>query len=657
MAGFRTLSAWLAAAACIMPITNARAAIQELAEIPIEQLMQMEVQSASRFRQSAIDAPAAISVVTAEEIRTYGYRTLGEVISSMRGVYTSYDRYFTYVGVRGFARAGDYNTRILLLIDGIRQNDAVFNQAMVGTESPIDVDLIARVEFVPGAGSSVYGSNAFFGVLNIITKNGSDYDGGEAAAALGSYQTAKGRLTYGKGSEGDVDWLISGSGYYQHGQNLDFPEQGGRARNLDSDRSGTLFAKLQTANFSITGIFGSRTKENPTASYQQAFNMQGSKATDDTASIGAEYRKALSDQLTLTLRGNLQQYRYRGDFIYDAPPLYINRDKSEGTSWGGDVQLTSTHFTGHRIVAGVENRRDDGIRQRNFDVSPYVSYLDSKERSNTTGIYVQDEIVLSERWLLNAGVRRDHVSNSDGSTSPRLGIIFKPLPQTAMKLLYGEAYRSPNAFELYYQTNTPGGYRLNPGLKPETIRSREFVVEHALSQTQRIVASAYRNDIDDLISQQYDTAADRYYFDNVSSVRAEGIELEWTARLRGGIQARMNASWQRAEEESTGSRIANSPARLFKANLSAPFWGDRLRAGLEVQAMSSRKSWQGEAPGFAITNLTLLAPKISKDVDLSATIYNLFDRRYYDPAGNDLDPIRRVEQNGRNFRMKINYRF
>ena len=121
-----------------------------LSDLPIEQLMQMEVQSASKFRQEAIDAPAAVSVVTADEIRTYGYRTLGDVIGSMRGVYTSYDRYVTYVGVRGFARAGDYNTRILLLIDGIRQNDAVFNQAMVGTESPLDIDLIERVEFTPG---------------------------------------------------------------------------------------------------------------------------------------------------------------------------------------------------------------------------------------------------------------------------------------------------------------------------------------------------------------------------------------------------------------------------------------------------------------------------------------------------------------------------
>ena len=179
-----------------------------LTDMQLEQLMGMEVHSASKYRQPTIDAPAAVSIVTADDIRSYGYRTLGDIIASMPGLYTSYDRYFTYVGVRGFARPGDYNSRILLLIDGIRQNDAIFSQALVGTESPLDVDLIERVEFVPGAGSSVYGSNAFFGVLNVITKNGSDLAGGELAGALGSYRTGKARLSYGHGNADGSEWLV-----------------------------------------------------------------------------------------------------------------------------------------------------------------------------------------------------------------------------------------------------------------------------------------------------------------------------------------------------------------------------------------------------------------------------------------------------------------
>ncbi|MBI2307955.1 MAG: TonB-dependent receptor [Rhodocyclales bacterium] len=647
------------AAACLLAFAmgDGRAAVADLTELSIEQLMQVEVQSASKFRQQAIDAPAAVSVVTADDIRSFGYRTLGEVIGSMRGVYVSYDRYFSYVGVRGFARAGDYNSRILLLVDGIRQNDSVFNQAMVGTESPLDVDLIDRVEFVPGAGSSVYGSNAFFGVINVITKNGSDYRGSEAAAAAGNYGTGKLRLTHGAAGDGGADWLLSGSSYYQRGQDHFYPAHGGRADDLDSDRSGTLFAKLRTAELTLGLIAGRRSKENPTASFGQTFNARGSESVDESASLSAEYRKALSTALSLTARGYAQEYRYRGDFIY-GPPLYTNRDEAEGRMWGGELQFTSTHFRGQRIVFGAEYRRDDGVRQKNFDVAPYVSYLDSRVSDSTRGIYVQDEIAFGERVLLNVGVRHDNIGDAPSATSPRLALIYKPLPQTAVKLLYGEAYRPPNAFERYYATDIPSGYRTNPNLKPETIRSRELVLEHALSPSQRIVASLYRNDVANLIAQQYDAVADRFYFDNVASVRAKGAELEWTGRLRGGVVARVGASWQRAEDGASGTRLTNSPARLFKANLSAPFRDEQLRAGLEVQAMSSRKTELGSvAPGFAIANLTLIAPKLARNLEVSASLYNLFDRRYFDPAGSELDPIDRVEQNGRNVRLKLSYRF
>ena len=628
-----------------------------LLDMPLEQLMTMEVQSASKYVQPAIDAPAAVAQITADDIRTYGYRTLGEIIAAMPGLYTSYDRYFTYVGTRGFARPGDYNSRILLLIDGIRQNDAIFSQALVGSESPLDVDLIDRVEFVPGGGSSIYGANAFFGVLNVITKNGGDLGGGELAGAVGSYRTGKARLSYGKAESNGSEWLVSASGYYQGGQDLYFPAHGGTARDLDRDRSTSFFAKYTSDNLTLSALVGSRNKQNPTASFDQAFNAPGSNSTDESAALAVQYRKTLNDSLHLTVRGNAQLYRNRGDFIYDRPPRYINRDHAEGTLWDGEVQFTSTHFAGHRIVFGLEHRRDDRVRQRNYDVDPYVSYLDRRDSAQTTGIYVQDEITFSERWLLNLGVRRDQPSEDAGATSPRLGLIFKPQPQTAFKLLYGEAYRPPNAFERYYATDTSGGFLNSPDLKPEQLRSREFVIEHALSASQRIVFSAYRNDVQDLIAQKSDSAADRFYYTNVGDIRSTGSEIRWQARLPHGLHARLSASWQRTEDQETGQRITNSPARQFKANLSMPFANEVWRAGLEVQAMSRRDTWQGTAPGFAVTNLTFSAPRLTRNVELSASVYNLFDRRYYDPAGEELSPSDRVEQNGRNFRLKLIYRF
>jgi iron complex outermembrane receptor protein len=105
--------------------------------------------------QSASDAPASVTVITADEIQKYGYRTLADILQSVRGFYITSDRLYSYVGVRGFGRLGDWNSRILLLVDGHRVNNNVDGHGMLGTEFLVDVDLIERVEVIRGPSSSL----------------------------------------------------------------------------------------------------------------------------------------------------------------------------------------------------------------------------------------------------------------------------------------------------------------------------------------------------------------------------------------------------------------------------------------------------------------------------------------------------------------------
>ena len=89
------------------------------------------------------------------KFKRYGYRTLADILRSVRGFYVTNDRNYSYLGVRGFSRPGDYNARILLLVDGHRLNDNIFGAALIGTEFPLDVDLIERVEIIRGPSSSL----------------------------------------------------------------------------------------------------------------------------------------------------------------------------------------------------------------------------------------------------------------------------------------------------------------------------------------------------------------------------------------------------------------------------------------------------------------------------------------------------------------------
>src|SRR5206468_2674797 len=120
------------------------------------------------------------------EIQHQGYRTLGEILNSVRSFFATNDRNYTSLGVRGFSRPGDYNTRILLLIDGHRVNDNIYDEAMIGPELALDLDLIQQIEIVRGPVSSLYGSNALFAVINITTRRGRDLNGLEVAGTRGS---------------------------------------------------------------------------------------------------------------------------------------------------------------------------------------------------------------------------------------------------------------------------------------------------------------------------------------------------------------------------------------------------------------------------------------------------------------------------------------
>jgi outer membrane receptor protein involved in Fe transport len=130
--------------------TRADRDAKQATEMSLEDLANVEVYSASKRLQSASDAPASVTVVTADDIQRHGYRTLTDILEAVRGFYVTYDRDYSFVGVRGFGRLGDWNSRILVLIDGHRINDNVLGNAMLGSEFLVDVDMIERVEIVRG---------------------------------------------------------------------------------------------------------------------------------------------------------------------------------------------------------------------------------------------------------------------------------------------------------------------------------------------------------------------------------------------------------------------------------------------------------------------------------------------------------------------------
>jgi iron complex outermembrane receptor protein len=278
--------------------------------------------------------------------------------------------------------------------------------------------------------------------------------------------------------------------------------------------------------------------------------------------------------------------------------------------------------------------------------------LDDRRRSRRTGVFVQDEYALNGSAVLHTGLRIDKPGSVQTLASPRLGLVLRPGGTSTLKLLYGSAFRAPNAYELYYAF--PGSNAPNPSLRPERMEKYEVVFENYLRPDTRATAGLYHYRIRNLINAITDPDSEITTFQNIDRVRANGLELELERAWSAGAHVRSSLALQ-TNRDAAGNRLNNSPRALWKLNAVSPYLVGRLRAGFELQAMSSRTSLAGHLSGQALANLNLVWDNPRRGTEISLGIFNLADRRVadpvqFDPATPDRDSI---QQDGRAIRFKL----
>lgn len=628
----------------------------------IEQLMNTEVTTvtgASKYQQELTDAPASVSIVTADDIRKGGFRNLAETLNSVSGFYTTYIRSFHNIGVRGFSPLGDFNTRILLLLDGHRLNDGLYESAPMGSDFPVDIDLIDRIEVIRGPGSSLYGTNAFLAVVNVITRSGRDIRGGELSASAGSFSSFAGRGT-GGGKLGGADLMISGSYRDTAGhRQLSFPEyaatNNGIAQNLDGEQTFDVLAKMSWRDVSLLIMHQTRDKAVPTAPYETIFNDSRQKIGEHRALAGVSFNHS-AGWADISARLTYNRYGVESDYPITTG---LNRDDNQG-EWVGSDLLASKTFSDHLVTVGVEHRWQFTQHLHNFyDGYPSVG-LDVNHHSLVQGYYIQDEYHILRQLILNAGLRVDHYETFGYTTNPRGALIWKPRNTTVLRLTYGEAFRAPNAYEQFYADGTT--QKGNSNLRPEKVHTAEVGWDQFIGENIRTTASCFYTRISDLLEQITDTDGMLVYM-NRSRVESKGVEFQAEGKWENGFSGRLNYSYQHSTYLGTSQPIANSPHTLLKGALTVPLPLDKSFATLESVYSSSRLNANGDdVNGTAVFNLTVLGRDLMKGLDFSASIYNLFDTRYSAPSGpehiNSLNEnLREIPQDGIAFRVKATYRF
>ena len=633
----------------------------DLSELSLEDLMKVEITSASKYAQSQAEAPSAVTVVTREDIRRFGWRNLADLLAAQRGFHVIYDRNYHYLGVRGFAPPGDYNSRIMFLIDGMRVNENVYDSAMPDGAFPLDLALIERVEIVRGPGASMYGGNALFGVINIVTRTPDSLAGGEAGLMGGSDGMADIHLTAGGKGEG-VAGIVSVNGHRTDGGRYRFDDVAPAQPSptgADSERWERFFGHIALAGWRAMLVHGVRRKHVPTGSYGTTPDDPRHWEQDGytLANLMREFRLDDRQSLSVSLSGG--RYTYVNYLPYGVAAYgydMVNRDDVKGEWLSGDIRWTSETMAKHKWVAGLEWAADR-TTMRNYDLDgTEYPYPDGPNYSSRRiGLYAQDEIRLTDTLTGTLGLRIDRAQDRDLQVSPRLALVAQIGADDTAKLLYGTAFRNPSHSN---DVTAPAGVKL----AEERVQSIEAVWEHRFGVTAQLSASLYRYRIDDVIDRAFDAAVPSYLAFNGQPVDARGTEIEYLWHGANGLSLRASYSAQFLDQ--SGARPANSPQHLGKANLILPLGPDNLLLALEGQAIGGRGTNSGaRLSGTAIANTTLSWR--NKDWDVAFSVYNLFDRRYDDPSPQDPwltyyypgVTRDRFEQDGRSWRLAATLRF
>ena len=625
--------------------------------LSIEELTHAKVFSASKHLEDSRQAPSSVSTITAEDIRRYGWRTLGDALSSLRGFYTSYDRDYTYLGVRGILRPGDYNSRVLLLVNGHRMNDNVFDDAFIGTEGELDLDLIDHIEIVRGPSSSLFGTNAVFGVINVITRHNISDTSIELSGDTTSFLGRTGRLSSSV-QKGKLSGIFSGSLYRSAGQpRLFFPEfatpetNNGWADDVDGDRSAHAFGDLQYGNFRVQGLYSTRAKIIPTGSFGANFNDPTNRSTDSRAYVELSYHRAVSLG-DFNIRGYYDWYGFLGIAAFGGltPPNRLVGETFGGAHWVGTEASLDRQIGRHRIIVGADYEHSIRILQENIWVGQ-PPYFDDRRQPSRAAVYGEGELNFIPKLSIRLGSRLDWFSLYGISLSPRIAFVYSPDPRTSVKYIYGRAFRAPNVYENYYADGivVEAPTKL---LMPETMGSNEVILERGLSSWLQATVDVSYNHLQDLIDQVPDPATGLSHFVNAGRDRGQNLEVELEARRASGLAVRASLSMADTSDSILLTNLDNSPRKLIKINGTIPL--SRFFFGaLESRYISAQTSYQGTRVQDAfLANATLSTGRALRDWEFSASCYNAFNNAKFDPAGPNLEEPE-IRQDGRTYLFKL----
>lgn len=622
-----------------------------LAQISLDSLLSVSVNAAARHGQTIGQAPASVTIITREDISRYGYRTVVEALERVRGFHISDDRAYAYVGVRGLGRPGDYNSRVLVQLDGQTLNEAVYGGTYLGQELGVNLSEVERIEVVRGPGSALFGTGAMLAVIDIITMGGTFDPKATAAVEVGSNGHRHVDLAVGRRAAG-MDIRVSGRAGESDGEDVFFPTFAdpatnlGIAEGLDWERYASVRVTAQGQHLSVAARTSAREKAFPTGAFGVDFNHPDARTDDAFAALEVQYDRSVRPGVALSGRGFFDGYRYRGTY----PAGGEHSDATDGHTFGTEAQITWDPRADNRVTAGVGLQRSTRADYRASWEGESIYHGDFPW--DLLSAFVQNEAHLAPWISVTAGIRLDRYSFDRALTTPRAATVVRPAEGTVVKAIYGEAFRAPNVYERHYED--PGENKVNPDLTREHIRSYELVGEQRIGPSLYGTVSLYHNRVRDLIDVLLDPSDDHYWFVNTEGARARGVELELDARLSSGVSGFVSHAIQDARGDH-GGRLSNSPRHLMASGLSLPVH-PMVRVSSEVRWESRRRTVQDTWTAGGTRARLVASVEPFAGARLTAIAENVFNGAFTTPGSWEHE-MAEIPRPGRALRIRAEYTF
>ena len=576
------------------------------------------VVTATRTPERASALTSDVGVITREQIERAPQSSLGELLQAQPGLQVSTNGGIgtaTSVSIRGGS-----SQQTLVLIDGERLSSATMGTTALEN---IPLNQIERIEILRGPASSLYGSDAVAGVIQIFTRKGEGAPRVSMEAGVGSYRTAVGSLDYG-GKVGDTRFNVNlgytGSGSFSATKPGTYGYNPDRDPYLNRNLSAQIAQHLDADNELGARLF-----------YSDGTTHFDASNCDPTYTVCTNNFDNFQKQ-TLSSTSIYSRNRFTPNWTSE---LRLGRSEDNLTSYSLDPVAGSVNGQGFRTIQDQYMWQNDIVlssgkllfaaeRRKELVNSNSVTYtVDERTTNALVGGY--------QVWLgahtLQLSARRDDDSQFGSHNTGSLGYGYQFTPAWRATASAGTAFRAPTFNDLYWPVDFSSFYVGNPNLRPERARNREVGLVYETA-AQRFSVSVYDNRVSDLIS--FGNAPAPAFFVttvNIGTASLKGATASYDGRF-GNWKLRASYDVLSAKDADSGNYLIRRAKD--SGNVELRYGAGRWDTGAQLVASGPR--WVDSANtqqtgGFGLVNVDARYALV-RDWSLIARVNNLFDKKY-----------------------------